>query len=301
MRTPANASFTNFPGNILTVDGDGVFANNGSATIGEIRFKHANPGTVYFPRLVMNGGQLDSGDNGTIAIAGQMDILANTPIYVDSAAGVERSYQIDALLTGSAGIEWHDFDALLQSGGGLLITGTSNTFSGTWNVVQGVLIGSGANSLGTNSITVGVNGALETTYDLNNPAANLVLNGQMFLHQNDTFRTVTLSNSLALGPGTYSYVYLTNNYPASFPAFWNPQIGSGISTISGSITVLALPTVALNFSLTGSDLTLTWSQGLLYQATDLNGPWTPVSGAASPYTFTVDSTLPEVFFRVRVE
>jgi hypothetical protein len=106
---------------------------------------------------------------------------------------------------------------------------------------------------------------------------------------------------LALGPGTYSYVYLTNNYPASFPAFWNPQIGSGISTISGSITVLALPTVALNFSLTGSDLTLTWSQGLLYQATDLNGPWTPVSGAASPYTFTVDSTLPEVFFRVRVE
>ena len=80
LRSPVDASYAAFPGDILTLEGDGVYSPDGaSGTIAEIRFKHANPGTNYFKRLVMNGGQIDSGDNGIMVIAGRMDVLANTP------------------------------------------------------------------------------------------------------------------------------------------------------------------------------------------------------------------------------
>ena len=85
----------------------------------------------------MNGGQIDNGDDGLIIIGGWMEILANTPIYVTTDATADRSYQIDARLTGGGSIDYH------SAVGDLNITGASNTYSGTWNVVQGALLGSG--------------------------------------------------------------------------------------------------------------------------------------------------------------
>jgi hypothetical protein len=248
LRTPVNATNSIFPGVVLTNMGDGVFTNSpapsptNTVTIAEIRFKHGNPGIVYFKKLVMAGGQLDDADNGVLVLQGEMDILANTPIYVDNIAGQNRHYRIESWLTGSANIEWRDYNTALDSNGGLEIAGTTNTYSGTWHVFNGVLLGNAPNSLGTNSITVENGGALETTYDLNTPTANLVLNGQMFLHQNDTFRTVTISN-YAVPAGTYTYAQWANAYPANFPASWNQQINSAVNTASGSITVLVGPTI----------------------------------------------------------
>ena len=231
LRSPAVPTSSIFPGNVLTVDGDGVWVNNNDATIGEIRLKHSTaagtPGT---------GGQLDAGDNGLMVIQGEMDILANTPIYVDSGAGQDRPYQISSFLTGTGSIEFHAFDTSFS--GGLNIAGTSNTFSGTWNVVQGALLGSGTNSLGTGNITVGANGVLETAYDLNSPNAILQLNGPMYLHQNDTFKTVFIGTTPLL-PGTHSFAQLSAAYPSIFPSGWSPLVGSGASAGSGSLTVLS--------------------------------------------------------------
>jgi hypothetical protein len=56
-----------FPGSVLKLDGNGVwndafFTRNGNdGTVSEFRFKHSNPGTVRFPRLIMAGGMLDNG------------------------------------------------------------------------------------------------------------------------------------------------------------------------------------------------------------------------------------------------
>jgi Concanavalin A-like lectin/glucanases superfamily len=291
MRTPTNAVGGSFPGNLITVQGDGVFVNGGSTNIGEIRLKHA---AVYFPKLVMNGGQIDQGDNSVAVIGGEMDIMANTPLYVDSSAAQERQLQIDAWLTGSGSIEWHQYSAAFVAN--LNITGTSNTFSGKWNVVQGALLGSGTNSLGTNDITVAANGALETLYDINSPGANLVLDGQMFLHQNDTFHGA-LVGGVSLAPGTHTFAELSAAYPASFPASWPLQAGSSISTGSGSLTVLAPPPRVLLFGFSGSSLQLTWSPGILLEATNVNGPWT-TNAATSPYT--VPLTEPQKFFRVQM-
>jgi hypothetical protein len=297
MRTPANAVSSIFPGIVLTNNGSGIFTNNNDFSIGEIRFKHANPGTVFFQRLVMNGGQIDNADNGTLVIQGEIDVLANTPIYVDSAAANDRVYQIDAWLTGYGSIEYHDFDSTFNSVGGLTITGTSNTFSGTWHVVQGALIGAGTNSLGTNSITVDAGGALETLYDINSPNANLTLNGEMFLHQNDVFRSAVIGGS-GLAPGTYTFAQLNAAYPANFPATWPQQAISLSSSGSGSLTVSGPPPGILLLQNGGATLTLTWSPGTLLEATNVEGPWV-TNNATSPYVVT--PTEAQKFFRLQLQ
>ncbi len=241
-----------FPGVKLTVDGNGVFTNNpasGSA-VGQIKFKETfSPTTNYYPLLVMAGGQLDNAGAGTnalgvvastINIQGTVNIVSNTPIYVDSGGATNRGFQIDALLVGNGGIEYHDFPTASDSlYGGLNITGNANTYSGTWNVVQGPLVGSGNNSLGTNQITVGAAGILETAYAINDPNAALILNGRVFLTQNDTFLYVYVKG-VPLAAGTYSAATLAGLY-TNFPATFSALNGAAATTASGSITVLAVP------------------------------------------------------------
>lgn len=300
LRSPEGADLSVFPGDVLTVDGDGLYANNGTPTIAEIRFKHANPGTNYFKRLVMNGGQLDSGDNGLLVIAGRMDVLANTPIYADSGAGQDRPYQIDAWLTGTGTIEYHAFNNSFT--GNLNITGPSNTFSGEWNIVQGVLLGSAPGCLGTNKITIGATAALETLYNVYNPAGALVLDpaGQVFLHQDLAFRTVNIGG-VDLAPGKYTFNALNTTYPANFPATWQQQMGSSFNAGSGSLTVLGdtPPDVTIQVKVTASGLELSWSEGTLLESVNLKD-WTPVAGATSPFPVTPSPTVPQKFYKVQV-
>src|SRR5207302_8894030 len=99
------------------------------------------------------------------------------------------------------------------------IAGTSNTFSGIWNVVTGTLLGTAPNALGTNHVFVGTNGAVETTYDLVNTNAYLVLanGGRMFLHQTNRFRSAVVSG-VSLPPGTNTFATLNASFPSNFPA-----------------------------------------------------------------------------------
>ncbi len=88
---------------------------------------------------------------------------------------------------------------------------------------------------------------LEPTYDINNVTGSLILNGKMYLHQNDKFRQVFINGNL-LPVGTYTFAQLTNLYAANFPATWTPQTGAtNFSTGSGSLTVLgqAAPAIVI--------------------------------------------------------
>ena len=293
-----------FPGNVLTMEGDRNFVAGGSATIGEIRLE-ASPTT--FPRLVMSGGQVDAsiGDYFGLqyVINGEMDIDANTPFYDDSTN--DAGFMINAFLTGAGQIEFHDLGYVIDNGNTMNITGNTNTYSGTWNVVQGTLLGTGPNALGTNSITVGADGALETAYNINNPKGTLTLNGRLLLHQNDTFQSVSVGGT-AVFAGIYSFDYLSAQYPAYFPAAWPVQSGSSVSSGSGSLTVLAgppPPTLAFQ-DFMASNLVLSWSNGglgLLMAATNVAGPWSPVSGASSPLTNVIAPSAPQLFFRLRAQ
>jgi hypothetical protein len=241
LRTPAGTADNLFPGVELTVDGGGVFENGTLNAVGELRLKNNNsPSTNYFNELILNGGQLDLGDNTYEVIQGQLSVARNSSIYIDSTAVNDRGYQIDSWLTGPGNLFWHQYSGGL-GGTNLQITCSSNTFNGQWFVDQGVLVGAGANSLGTNNIYVGISGltaAVETLYDIQNPGGSLILgaNGKMFLHQNDQFGSVII-NGVSLTNGTYSFATLSRAYPTNFPASWALQQGSSINAGSGQITV----------------------------------------------------------------
>ena len=324
LRSTAAVSSAIFPGQFtpgtkLILAGIGVWTNNAAAgdlTMGELRFKHNNPGTNFFRQLVMNGGQLDNGDNGMITLQGEMDILANTPIYVDNAAAdTTRAYRIESWLTGNGNIEYHAFGGV-GNVEDLNIVGATNTYSGTWHVVLGGLLGSGPNSLGTNSITVDAGGALETSYNLNTPTANLVLNGQMYLHNNDTFRTVTIGN-YSVPAGFYTCAQWAGSFPGNFPGVWALQTGSSVATASGSMTVLVGPAInpiTNNFALQGTNLVISGTGGLpnghyfMLSSTNLALPkasWTrlgpyPFDGSGN-YAFTngITSNPAQQYFQLQ--
>ena len=216
-----------------------------------------------------------------------------------SAATGPRPFEIDSLLTGNGTINYSAGDT--NFGSDLDIAGSANTFSGQWNVLQGALLGGATGSLGTNTITVGTNGALESAYNINNTNAGLVLNGKMFLHANDTFKTLTV-NGAAVNAGTYTFAQLYSAYPANFPATWPKQTNSVVNTGSGQITVLSSvvgpSTTTLVIHQSGSNLSLSWTNGgTLQKTTNLFGPWAAVVGASSPYT-VVPTNRPAQFYRV---
>jgi hypothetical protein len=106
---------------------------------------------------------------------------------------------------------------------------------------------------------------------------------------------------VSLAPGLYPFTQLTNAYPANFPASWPPQRGSSVTKGSGSIQVLgnAPPPVTLYFKVSDGNLILTWSQGTLLRADDVNGLWKPVLNATSPWPVPLSGS--QSFYRVQVQ
>jgi hypothetical protein len=338
-RTPVSTNAV-FPGNLLVVDGDGVLLDGNNATFtnntttGELRLKQSgvttttNLGTVYtqggtitFPDLQLNGGQIDNGSASAVIINGQIDVLANSSIYADSAAnGSIRSLQINALLTGSGTITYSYMSGNNYTNNALVISGAANTFSGQWNILQGALVGTAPNSLGTNSITIGATAALETSYNLRATNATLTLNGQMYLYTDDTFHAMTV-NGTAISPGTYTFAQLHSGLPANFPVSWPVQLGSstGTNTGSGSITVLTGPPPPLPASIgavsySGGNVTMSGTGGrpsssyTVLASTSLFAPLSSWSVVASgsfagdgsfSISFPIDPSQPQVFYRVR--
>jgi hypothetical protein len=287
LRTPTGINTNIFPGNELTLDGSGVFENGTLNAVSELCFKNSNAFATnynYFGLLVLNGGELNAGDNSLEVIQGLIKIATNSTIYVDTSAGVDRGFRIDARLTGTGNLFWHQYSGGLN-GVNLQITGMGNTLTGQWIVDQGALVGVSMNSLGTNNIIVGTNGlsaAVETLYDINNTNASLILgtSGIMFLHQNDHFTSVII-NGTPLANGTYPFATLNSAYPTKFPASWTPQNGSAFSTGSGQIVVGNTPPPTpqiAKISLTGATLSLSVTNGtaggswILLQSTNVALP-----------------------------
>ncbi len=265
IRTPGITNAV-FPGSgPLQIQGNGVLIDGNSAifptntTTGALRLKqpgigglagyttvtnfgiiYADGGTIYFPDLQLLGGQVDNATSSKITLLGRMDVLSNSFVYVDSGAnGGIRPIQINSFLTGTATLTY----GYLSTGAtndDLIISGITNTFSGQWNIIGGTLLGTAANSLGTNTITIGTNSALETTYNINNPKGNLILNGQMFLYTSNTFNAAVIGG-YGLPAGTYTSAQLNSAYPSNFPTIWPVQVGSstGTNTGVGYITVLS--------------------------------------------------------------
>ncbi len=68
-------------------------------------------------------------------------------------------------------------------------------------------------------------------------------------------------------------------------------VGHGSDTTPASLTVQAAVVSG------ASGVTVNWNYGYLQEATSINGPWTYVSGATSPYTIALTNSAPALFFR----
>jgi len=62
----------------------------------------------------------------------------------------------------------------------------------------------------------------------------------------------------------------------------------------GAIVVRQAPP-AVSVARAGSSMNVSWDAGSLWQAPSVNGPWSQVIGATSPYP--VSTTAPQMFFR----
>jgi hypothetical protein len=243
------------------------------------------PGVNGNPGLILNGGVLNAGDDGTYPVAGVIQVASTSIICPgDNGAGTtarpNRAFTISGQLTGGGSM------VILQTPTNLAqtISGTNNTFSGQWLVKAGRLLGSTPGSLGTNSITIDpllvppspplnatvvastvwFNGpaVLEPGYTLNSAGVLTLTNGGiMRLHQSTVFSAAYIEG-VALSAGTH---YFPELY-ASFPNNFDPG-GSGAITIQPygaapalppSILVQPLPQVTYtgktsHFSVTASD------------------------------------------------
>jgi hypothetical protein len=241
IRNPASAGVQTFPGDSLKMD-----------TNTELRAKQAGailsfPGVNGSPGLVLNGGMLNGGDDATFTITGAIQVVSQSYISHGLSGGgggigPNRAFNFTGVLSGAGNM------VILNAGTTLpqRISGNFNSFSGQWIVQCGWLQGSGANSLGTNSITVDpiYNGYLaampnfsaanggawfEPTYDLNSAGTLTLTNGGiMILQQNCIFSAVSIEGVL-LSAGIHYYAELAANFPASFAAG-----GSGSLTVQPS-------------------------------------------------------------------
>jgi len=167
--------------------------------------------------------------------------------------------------------------------------------------------------------TVSANTSNATPYAIFTSQPNVIVNGGnnaiAGIPNNDTnwFQWTGLSLPLQAN-STYAYTLVEDpnvgyDSLASLPnTFGLAGSAVQIPVAGGAITYPTTPVVAtFDLGLTaalpkvsvtriGSQVQLQWSAGsALYSATSLNGPWTLVSGATSPYTVT--PTMPQVFYR----
>jgi Concanavalin A-like lectin/glucanases superfamily/Immunoglobulin I-set domain/Immunoglobulin domain len=308
MRTP-NIVTAVFPGDLLTVGGGGT-------NRAVIAFKAA---TNYFKKIILDGGQISSFRDGTgngVFTGTEIEVRAGSRITAGNGVLSGKAVRIEAPLTGNGSILCQmvtGTDYLPNVVGGLNIASPSNTYSGTWDVVAGVLLATAPNALGTNNITVQSGGALQPTYDVSSPAATLVLDGRLYLMAHHTFKAVTVGGA-SLAAGTYPFATLNSSYPLNFPATWVGQTGAEtLTNASGSLTVLA-GTASYSTNLTSAfssgSLTLSWPAshaGWILQAqtnssaVGLSTNWVDVPGsdAVTETNLAVNPENPAVFYRLR--
>ena len=120
LRNPAGTTANVFPGvaTSLIVDGDGVVENGTLNKVSEIRFKNSAAGSLttggfyttnYFPDLVLNGGELNIGDNTSVVIQGKVTVVTNSILY-NSGGGTNQSFRIDGCLTGSGTLQFFNYN-----------------------------------------------------------------------------------------------------------------------------------------------------------------------------------------------
>jgi len=264
-----------FPGDSLQLDaGSEIRAKGPGTPANTLGF----PGVGGNAGLILNGGNLDNGDNGAIfGLIGVVLVQADSSFSCgDAAANNSRGWLVGAEIRGSANISitknFPDGPPSVE------LTGTNNPFSGNWIINGGLFKATAPGSLGSGNITInpGAAGAVfEPMYDIVS-AGTLTLaagNTVMRLHQNCSFVSVVIDGA-PLFDGVYDYDLLSGLYPDHFPV----GAGSGVITVQPPLP----PPAPANVSVLNGDtqVTLTWSAAPTATGYNVKRSGTP----GGPYT-----------------
>jgi uncharacterized repeat protein (TIGR01451 family) len=284
IRNPAfGASIQTFPGDSFQLNTNTEIRAKTSTSPTTLNF----PGVGGAPGLILNGGNLDTGDNGVFNINGVL-VVQNPSSFTcgDTGGNNTRGWKITGQIRGNANVVvWKNFGGGVNA---MELIGTNNSFSGTWIMKSGGLKATGPQSLGTNASVVlfPTNAALNATpfepmYDVSSAGSLVISNGgTMVLHQNCTWASVRINNT-ALSLGAHPYAELTNSFPGVFA-----------TNGSGSITVQppAPPTAPTNVTAVSEDtkVTLSWTvvgsatSYVVNRADTSGGPYATVGTTTAP-------------------
>ncbi|HEV8544198.1 MAG TPA: hypothetical protein VGR78_17555 [Verrucomicrobiae bacterium] len=285
VRNPAVAGLQTFPGDSLTIDTNTEIRAKGPGAI--LNF----PGVGGKPGLILNGGNLNAGDDAVFVITGRVEVASTSFIVpADNGGGAItplRGFNIAGELSGSGSL------VIYQAGTTVAqeISGNNNPYTGDILLVAGWLKGSGTNSLGSGNITVDPYAPLEVDPSValqNGPAQfepmydifttgtlTLQNGGMMILHQNATFGAANIEGT-PLTSGAHPYDELV----ASFPSNFAPG-GSGSITVKPPSAPLTPTNLAVVIGDTQVNLSWGASPGatgyIVSRSTTVGGPYTAVS------------------------
>ena len=228
------------------------------------------------------------------------NLLQLSPYTFNYAANANFGFETPGIGSGNyrydpTGGSW-TFAGASPNGSG--IVGNGSLF-GNPNAPQGVQAAFvqeyGTISQAISGFTPGVN------YSISFLAAERYGNAQSW---NVTVNGVVIA-SFNPGPGAASYSDYAATFTATAPtqtvAFVGTDLAGGDKTVFIDnvciITPYPLAPPSLNLQQAGGNLVLNWSSGMLLQATNLAGPWTTNTQAASP--FTLAPIAPQMFYRLQ--
>ncbi|MDF7823586.1 hypothetical protein P4B35_06135 [Pontiellaceae bacterium B12227] len=253
---------------------------------------------------------------GSHGIDGNIDFKGSGTINM-IAGSENRKLTVHSLVTAAEGIDTmvltvkSEWDTNTIGNTGFIFNNTSNTFTGTWDVEQGMLRGGG---LGQSSFVIGEEGFLYLDTDFYNT------NGTLTIEANPTNSAVggtirlALSKNMTVAEATIWGVELADGTYTAAQLMADPTYGAAIHASStGSLTVqspaIVIPEIGdVTYGMSGSDLVIGW-QGtnvatytLQADADLVNAPgWTNVvdiSGIDGPMSVTNDTTDPKMFYRI---
>jgi hypothetical protein len=228
------------------------------------------------------------------------NLLQLSPFTFNYAANADFGFEMPSLVSGfqynpSGGL-W-TFGGASGNGSGLV---ANSSLFGNPSAPQGIQAAFiqkfGTVSQAISGFIPGVN------YSINFFAAERFNNVQSW---NVTVNGVVIAS---FNPGSSANNYV--NYTAAFTATTTTQTVAFVGTdlAGGDNTVFIdnvritappiLPPVNLYIQQAGGNLVLSWSQGVLLEATNVTGPWT-ANNATSPYTNQPNN--PQMFYRVQTQ
>jgi len=108
---------------------------------------------------------------------------------------------------------------------------------------------------------------------------------------NGTNITGEINSSMTIGAAQF-------NDAGNYTVVVSNSLGVVTSRVATLVVKPAtLADLPISIERAGTDLRLTWSVGTLLSADDVNGPWSPVAGASSPWVVTPNS--PRKFYRLQ--